>query len=482
MAGDPQPWRSPDLVAGLAAAWHARLAGRRLMRLAGGPGWLRLTLIEDSEDAREDPGPPAHLYLMALPGAVALWDAERALPHAWDLALGRVPQKQLTPTPYLKDAILDAIAAPADDRIVYFSFTATDGARRVVAHQLFGPRGNLALADAQGKRLWSAHPSPHPATLDPPPAPVAAPEDDPGAVFRARGPDLIYTTLREGLEDRARTALRRARAGAARHRDNLRRDLDTAERGDEARRDGETLAMHLYALTQGPESVTLPDAEGEDRTIALDPSRTPAENVDACFKRAGKADRGRERIAARLEEAEARLVALAEAERELETVLAGEEEPLEALPAWRARHEGLLGEAPKPGMKRRVEAPTLPFRRYRLDDTWDVWVGRSNKENDELTHHAASPDDWWFHAQGVPGSHVILRAAGRPDQIPRRVLERAAAIAAYHSKARTSGLAPVVYTLRKYVRKPRKSPAGTAACIREKSLMVEPKLPPETDQ
>ncbi len=474
-----RPWRSPETVARLAAEWHADLAGRRLVRLAGGPGWLRLTLVDDRTDpedgAREDPGPPAHLYLMARPGSVMLWDADAVIPGSWDAALGRVPQKQLTPTPHLKNAVLTSVSAPANDRILYLVFD--NGGRRVLAHQLFGPRGNLVLADARGRRLWSAHPSPHPATLDPPPA-VASPDDRPVApLFRAAAPPRLHAALDEETVTRARTALRRALETATRRHDHLARDLDRADRGDEVRRDGETLAIHLHALKQGPDSVTLTDAEGRERTIALDPALTPAENMEACFKTARKADRGRETIAGRLQAATERMDVLDELDAELESMLEGDEDPLEIVPPWRAANADLLGEAPKPGMKRRVPDETLPFRRYRLDDRWDVWVGRSDKENDELTHRASSPDDWWFHAQGVSGSHVILRTGGQPDQVPKRILERVAAIAAHHSKMRTSGLAPVIYTLRKYVRKPRKTRAGTASCIREKSVMVEPGVP-----
>ncbi len=445
------------------------------MRLGGGPGWLRLTLIPD--DAREDTGPPAHLYLIARPGMIALWDTDKVVPHAWDLALGRVPQKQLTPTPHLKDAILDAVAAPSDDRIVYLSFTGADGEAYIIAHQLFGQRGNLVLGDAHGRRLWSAHPSPHPATLDPPPTPITAVEPLIAPDFRQAGPPRLYESLRTHTVDRAGTALRRALETAIRHRDNLARDLDKADRGDEARHDGETLAIHLHALTQGADEVILTDAEGLECTIAMDPAHTPVENMEGYFKTARKADRGRETIAERFETASGRVDKLTALEVELTELLAGDIDPLETIPEWRERNADLLGEAPRPGMKRRIPDVTLPFRRYRLDDRWDVWVGRHNKENDELTHKASSPDDWWFHAQGVAGSHVILRTAGKPDQVPRSVLAKAAAVAAYHSKARTSGLAPVVYTLRKYVRKPRKSPAGTASCIREKSLMVEPRIP-----
>ncbi len=473
-----QLWRSPADVVALAAAWHAGLADRRLATVAGGPGWLRLTLIDD-DDAREDDVPPAHLYLMARPGAVVLWDTDTVVPPSWDRALGRIARKRLTVTSHLVDARLTDVAAPVEDRIVYFGFTGTDGRRRVLAHQLFGPRGNLVLTDETGKRLWSAHPSPHPATLDPPPPPARADVDpDLAADFRDRATTHLHESMRAEASDRARTSLRRAAATATRHQQNLARDLQRAERGDDARRDGETLAIHLHELTQGPPEVSLLDGEGRTRVIALDPSRTPAENMADCFKRARKADRGRDLIAGRLAEVQGRQESLEALEKELTELLAGEADLLETLPAWHERHTDLLGEWPRPDAKRRFEEEARPFRRYRLDDRWDVWVGRNNQENDELTHHASAPDDWWFHAQGVSGSHVILRTGGRPDQVPRHALERAAAIAAYHSKARTSGYAPVVYTQRKYVRKPRKSPPGTASCIREKSLMVEPGLPP----
>ncbi len=116
-------------------------------------------------------------------------------------------------------------------------------------------------------------------------------------------------------------------------------------------------------------------------------------------------------------------------------------------------------------------------RRYALADGWIVLVGRSNKENDLLTHKAARPRDIWFHARGVAGSHVVLQRGDRKDNPSKVVLDQAASIAAYYSKARTSRHAPVIYTEKRYVRKPRKAPPGLAVCIREKVLMAEPRLP-----
>ena len=111
---------------------------------------------------------------------------------------------------------------------------------------------------------------------------------------------------------------------------------------------------------------------------------------------------------------------------------------------------------------------------YDLPGGWTVLAGKTDADNDRLSLKEARPDDWWFHAQGVPGSHVILRTGGRPDTVPRPVLEKAASLAALHSKARNSALVPVIWTERRYVRKPRKAAPGVAVCLQEKNLFVEP--------
>jgi predicted ribosome quality control (RQC) complex YloA/Tae2 family protein len=120
----------------------------------------------------------------------------------------------------------------------------------------------------------------------------------------------------------------------------------------------------------------------------------------------------------------------------------------------------------------------LPYRAYALGGGWEVWVGRSSADNDTLTHELARPHDLWLHAQGAAGSHVILRRGdGSPAQPPPAVLEAAAAAAAFFSQAQHSRLVPVLVTEKRYVRKPRRSPPGTAACLREKTVMVAPRRP-----
>jgi predicted ribosome quality control (RQC) complex YloA/Tae2 family protein len=104
-----------------------------------------------------------------------------------------------------------------------------------------------------------------------------------------------------------------------------------------------------------------------------------------------------------------------------------------------------------------------------------VLVGASDADNDYLSIQVAEPQDWWFHADKVPGSHVILRA--KPDQEPSpEILRQAAAVAAYHSKARNAGTIPVHCTRARYVTKPRGVKAGTVNVKHGKVLKVRPDI------
>src|ERR687892_2129846 len=112
---------------------------------------------------------------------------------------------------------------------------------------------------------------------------------------------------------------------------------------------------------------------------------------------------------------------------------------------------------------------------YELPGGWTLLVGATDADNDYLSLEVAKPDDWWFHADKVPGSHVILRA--KPNEEPSRdTLRQAAAIAAYHSKARSAGITPVHWTRARYVTKPRGAKAGTVSVRRGKVLKVRPDI------
>jgi predicted ribosome quality control (RQC) complex YloA/Tae2 family protein len=116
---------------------------------------------------------------------------------------------------------------------------------------------------------------------------------------------------------------------------------------------------------------------------------------------------------------------------------------------------------------------------YELPGGWKVLAGKTDEDNDLLSTRIVQPGDWWFHVRGMPGSHVILQE--QPDAKPdTATLKQAAAIAAYHSKARTGGVVPVACTRGRYVTKPRGAKPGTVEIRKEIIYKVHPALPDET--
>ena len=120
-------------------------------------------------------------------------------------------------------------------------------------------------------------------------------------------------------------------------------------------------------------------------------------------------------------------------------------------------------------------APLRAFA-YALPGGWTVRAGRSDEDNDRLSIKAAEPDDWWFHVRGMPGSHVVLH--GPPGaEADKDTLRAAAAIAAFHSKARAGGVVAVSCTRARHVTKPRGAKRGTVEIRKETVVKVRPALP-----
>ena len=124
----------------------------------------------------------------------------------------------------------------------------------------------------------------------------------------------------------------------------------------------------------------------------------------------------------------------------------------------------------------RPVAPRVRVFEYALPGGWKVLAGRTDDDNDRLSLSVARPNDWWFHVHGVPGSHVILQGP-EGEEPDRPTLKSAAAIAAYHSKARDAGVVPVAYTQARNVSKPRGAKPGTVSIRKEAILKVRPGAP-----
>jgi predicted ribosome quality control (RQC) complex YloA/Tae2 family protein len=134
---------------------------------------------------------------------------------------------------------------------------------------------------------------------------------------------------------------------------------------------------------------------------------------------------------------------------------------------------GLLGDKPEKS-DYRPDPPRVWI--YFLPGGHRVMAGKTDADNDRLSLKVAAPRDWWFHVRGMPGSHVILKTFdGHPPD--RRSLNAAAAVAAYHSKARGGGVVAVSGTLARYVTKPRGAKPGSVQIRKERVFKVRPALP-----
>lgn len=120
---------------------------------------------------------------------------------------------------------------------------------------------------------------------------------------------------------------------------------------------------------------------------------------------------------------------------------------------------------------------------YELPGGWTVLAGRTDADNERLSIKLADPRDWWFHVHGMSGSHVLLKY--RPEHTVEpgpETLKAAAAIAAFHSKARNGGVVPVSCTRACNVSKPRGTPTGTVSIRKERILKVRPALPDQIEK
>ena len=205
--------------------------------------------------------------------------------------------------------------------------------------------------------------------------------------------------------------------------------------------------------------------------IALDPKFTPAQNAQRYFKQYNKLKQGKEMTETRLIEAEQTLAYLEEAQFFVESA-----ETLAALRELRQEIQETKADAPRPSRKANAPKaePAQPFLRFASSDGFQIYVGRNSRENDLLTLRTAQADDLWLHAQNAPGSHVlILNREGRAA-VPERTIAEAAALAAYYSKLRRAGHADVMFTPRKYVRKPKGTPPGLVTLTQFQTIRVRP--------
>lgn len=253
--------------------------------------------------------------------------------------------------------------------------------------------------------------------------------------------------------------------------EQLRQADKSLERADEYEKYGHLLMANAHqAIDYGKESIELDDFYEENETleIPLKEGMSIAENAEYYYDKAKSSRRSYKEAKKRIPDVEK--------EVKLSNRLLKEVRDIEHLPeleSWMKDHSDEL-EKFGYGVEDDSQASS-PYRKFK-EGKYEIWVGKSAKSNDQLTS-LAHKEDVWLHARGVGGSHVVIRMGNQKDFPPKEVILKAAGYAAYYSKAKGMKMAPVMYTKRKYVRKPKGAAPGAVVVERENVEMVPPLNP-----
>ena len=232
---------------------------------------------------------------------------------------------------------------------------------------------------------------------------------------------------------------------------------------------GNLLLINLYKIEHAVSAIEVENIYDENKiiTIKLDPKLSSIKNVDVYFDKSKN-----ERISfTKAKEMYSKLKLEFDRLKEYESLAASAETAEDynkLIKELRIKMEYSINE--KEDLKSK-------FKQYLIDGKYNVFVGKDSKNNDLLTTRFAKQNDYWFHARSVSGSHVVLRIENTKEPVPKIVLRKTAALAAYHSKAKTAGMVPVSYAFKKYVVKKKGMEAGKVAMLKEEVLIVKPEIP-----
>ena len=249
------------------------------------------------------------------------------------------------------------------------------------------------------------------------------------------------------------------------------KQLADSQKKEKYRVYGDLLNSYAYQIPAGADHYVAENFYDENRPlrIPLDKNLSPAENAKKYFDRYAKLKRTELAVGAELEKTVQEEAHLASVLTALE--LATEESDLAEIREELAAFQYVKRQRAQKGKRpQKIQSHPLHFR---SSDGFDIYVGKNNYQNEELTFKVASGSDWWFHAKGMPGSHVIVKANGQ--ELPDRCFEEAAALAAYYSKGRDQDKVEIDYLQRRNVKKVNGAPPGFVIYHSNWSMMAKPR-------
>lgn len=245
--------------------------------------------------------------------------------------------------------------------------------------------------------------------------------------------------------------------------------LNSEDQMEKCRLYGELLTANLHSLKSGTDTAAVDNyyADPVERiAIPLDRQLTPGENAQRYYKKYQKLKAARDMAIVQREQTLSELNYL-EGQLDNLTKCTAENELSELIEEL--KDQGYI-KRDKGGKKKMKLAASKPMH-FVSSTGADIYVGKNNRQNDELTLRFASPNDIWMHTKNIPGSHVIVKGAGEQDTA---TMTEAALLAAYYSRARGSENVAVDYTPRKYVKKPAGAKPGMVIYTTNKTAYVTP--------
>ena len=320
--------------------------------------------------------------------------------------------------------------------------------------------------------------------------------------FREKRFDSISEVLAVYYEERAKRGRIRTKSEDIRHilktltertakkLELQERQYQDAEKKNKFRVYGELLNTYGYSLTGGEKELRCQNYYdgGKETAVPLDPTLSAGENAKKYFDKYQKLKRTQEALAPQIEESKQLLwhldsistaLSMAETEADLNQLRREMSEYGFIKKSFGGRNGSRGGKQPNAQKKlRREELRSEPMH-FVSSDGIDIYVGRNNYQNEELTFRLADGNDWWFHAKNMPGSHVIAKTGNR--ELPDKTCLEAAALAAFYSKAcgeekqHHPEKIEVDYVQKKALKRVPKAAPGYVIYHTNFSIMVEPK-------
>ncbi|NLT49289.1 MAG: DUF814 domain-containing protein [Ignavibacteria bacterium] len=250
---------------------------------------------------------------------------------------------------------------------------------------------------------------------------------------------------------------------------NLRVRINKGSREKEYKQCGNLLLMNRHKLVKGSDSAEVQNIENNElKIIKLDSKKSPQQNIDYYFEKSRDEKQNYEISKELYENSLKRYDKL----KRISETIQNEDNPKEL---ERIADELKIRKT-SVKMNNKFEEK-IRFKQYLIEGKYQLFVGKDSESNDKLSIKFAKQNDYWFHARSVAGSHVVLRYENKKEAVPKHIIKTAASVAAFHSKAKTSSVAPVIYTFAKYVVKKKGMPPGQVQVLKENVVLVKPEIP-----